>query len=132
MKCRGNNGLQGILLLRLILRGATLHPQPIPEPHAAKPAQPNLSSVRVVTEEGKVLQANLQNLASKAGEPLRPEQVAASIRTLYQTGNYADVRAVVYPEGDAARLDFVVRENLYFNQVLINGLTPPPTQASAV
>ena len=132
MKCRWNNGLQAILLLSLILGGARLHAQTIPEPQAAKPAQPNLSSVRVVTEEGKVLQANLQNLASKAGEPLRPEQVAASIRTLYQTGNYADVRAVVYPEGDAARLDFVVRENLYFNQVLINGLTPPPTQASAV
>src|SRR6202008_1554981 len=68
----------------------------------------------------------------QVGEPLRPEQVAASIRILYQTGNYADLRAVVYPEGDGVRLDFVAHENLYFNQILIKGLTPPPTEASAV
>src|SRR5260370_34654006 len=118
MKCRWNNGLQALVLLSLILGGARLHAQTIPEPQAAKPAQPNLSSVRVVTEDGKVLQANLQNLALKVGEPLQSEQVAASIRILYQTGNYADVHAAVYPEGEAVRLDFVVRENLYFNQVL--------------
>ena len=30
------------------------------------------------------------------------------------------------------RLDFVARENLYFSQILIDGLTPPPTDSSAV
>jgi outer membrane protein insertion porin family len=132
MKCRWNNGLRAIVLLGLTLGGPSLHAQTSPESQAAKPAEPKLAGVRVVTEDGKVLQANLQNLPVKAGEPLQPEQVATSIRILYQTGNYADLRAVTYPEGDGVRLDFVARENLYFNQILINGLTPPPTEASAV
>jgi outer membrane protein insertion porin family len=132
MKCRRNNGLRVILLLAFALGGARLHAQTPPESPTGKPAESKLSSVRVVTEDGKVLQADLQALPLKAGEPLQAEQVAASIRLLYQTGNYADLRAVVYPENDGVRLDFVAHENLYFNQILINGLTPPPTQASAV
>ena len=132
MKCRWHNGLQTILLLGLTLGGARLHAQTTPESQATKPAETKLTSVRVVTEDGKVLQAQLQALPVQAGEPLRSEQIAASIRMLYQTGNYADLRAVVYPEGDGVRLDFIARENLYFNQILINGLTPPPTEASAV
>ncbi|HEV2103966.1 MAG TPA: POTRA domain-containing protein [Candidatus Acidoferrum sp.] len=132
MKCRRNNGLRAILLLAFALGGAKLHAQSPPKSPPGKPAELKLSSVRVVTEDGKVLQANLQALPLKAGEPLQAEQVAASIHILYQTGNYADLRAVVYPEGDGVRLDFIARENLYFNQILINGLTPPPTEASAV
>jgi len=132
MKCRWNSGLRAIVLLGLTLGGARAHAQTIPESQAGKPAEPKLAAVRVVSEDGKVLQAHLQALPVQVGEPLRPEQVAASIRILYQTGNYADLRAVVFPEGDAVRLDFVARENLYFNQILINGLTSPPTDASAV
>src|SRR6267142_5146628 len=132
MKCRRNNGLRAILLLALALGGARLHAQTNLVSQAAKPTEPKLGSVRVVTEAGKALPAQLQALPVQVGEPLQVDQVAASIRILYQTGNYADLRAVVYPEGDAVRLDFVAHENLYFNQILINGLTPPPTEASAV
>jgi len=127
MKCRWHNGLQAILLLGLTLGGARLHAQTTPESQTTKPAETKLTSVRVVTEDGKVLQAQLQALPVQVGEPLRPGQVAASIRMLYQTGNYADLRAVVYPEGEGIRLDFVAHENLYFNQIMIRGLTPPPT-----
>src|ERR1700739_3837462 len=122
MKCRWNNGLRAIVLLCLILAGTRAHAQTNPESQAGKPAEPKLAAVRVVTEDGKVLQAQLQALPLQVGEPLRPEQVAGSIRILYQTGNYADLRAVTYPDGDGVRLDFLARENLYFNQILINGL----------
>ncbi|HEV8074881.1 MAG TPA: POTRA domain-containing protein [Candidatus Acidoferrum sp.] len=132
MKCRWNNGLRAIVLLGLTLGGARLHAQTTPESQTTKLAEPKLTSVRVVTEDGKVLQAQLQALPVQVGELLRPGQVAASIRILYQTGNYADLRAAAYPEGDGVRLDFIARENLYFNQILINGLMPPPTEASAV
>src|SRR5260221_4466325 len=132
MKCRWNNGLQAILLLGLALGGARSHAQTSSESQAGKPAEPRLTSVRAVTEDGKVLQAQLQALPVQVGQPLHLDQVAASIRILYQSGDYADLRAVVYPEGDGARLDFIARENLYFNQILIKGLTPPPTEASAV
>src|SRR5690242_4492539 len=98
MKCSRNNGLRAILFLALALGGVKLHAQATPELEAAKAAESKLSSVRVVSEDGKVLQANLQALPLKTGEPLQSEQIAASIRILYQTGNYADLRAVVYPE----------------------------------
>ena len=80
MKCRWNNGLQAILLLGLALGGARSHAQTSSESQIGKPAETKLTSVRVVTEDGKVLQAQLQNLPLQVGEPLRPEQVAASIR----------------------------------------------------
>jgi len=87
MKCRvGNNGLQAILLLGLALGGARSHAQTSSESQAGKPAEPKLTSVRVVTEDGKVLQAQLQALPVQVGEPLHPDQVAASIRILYQSG----------------------------------------------
>ncbi len=120
------------VLLGLTLGGARTHAQASNPAAADQRAEPNVVGVRVVTEDGKVLLAEPQGLAVQIGKPLQPDQVAASIRTLYQTGNYADLRAVTFPEGEGIRLDFVARENLYFNQILINGLKPPPTEASAV
>jgi len=125
--------LRAIFLLCAILGGACAHAQTGQESSTGgKAAAPKIVAVRVVGEDGSVLQAELKRLAVQAGEPLQAGQVAASIRTLYQTGNYADLRAVVYPQGDGVRLDFVARQNLYFSQILINGLKPPPTEASAV
>ena len=103
------------------------------EPVAEQGANPGptVRSLRLVRDDGKVLEENPRSLAVKLGEPLRGEAVAASIRTLYQKGNFADVRAEMFPLPDGIRLDFLVRENLFINQVLIRGLKPPPTEASA-
>ncbi len=87
--------------------------------------------VRIVTEDGRVLSESPSGVAVEVGKPLDREQVARSIRTLYGSGDYADIKAVATPVGSGVRLDFVVRENLFFNRVLIEGLTPPPTDASA-
>jgi len=54
------------------------------------------------------------------------------LRLLYKTGDYSDLRATITPVSGGVRLDFVARENLFFNQVLIDGLTSPPSEASAV
>jgi outer membrane protein insertion porin family len=91
-----------------------------------------LVGVRVVGEDGQVLLASPSGLAVQVGKPLDRQQVAASIRTLYQTGDYADLRAVLVPEEDGVRLDFIAKENLFFSRVLINGLKPPPTESTAV
>ena len=72
------------------------------------------------------------NVAVEIGKPLSPEQVAASIRTLYQTGDYGYISAVETPENDGIALLFKVRENLFINQVIIDGLKPPPSESSAV
>ena len=130
MKLCWANGLRGAVLLMVILGGRHLCGQ---EPVAGQGANPGptVRSLRLVRDDGKVLEENLRGLAVKLGEPLRGEAVAASIRTLYQKGNFADVRAEMFPLPDGIRLDFLVRENLFINQVLIRGLKPPPTEASA-
>jgi len=94
-------------------------------------AESPVVAVRIVTEDGRVLSESPSGIAVEIGKPLDREQVARSIRALYGTGDYADLKAVVTPVGSGVRLDFAVRENLFFNRVLIEGLTPPPTDASA-
>ena len=88
-------------------------------------------AVRIVTNDGRVLSNSPKGLAVETGKPLDRDEVAKSIRTLFGTGDYRDLKAVVTPEGAGVQLDFVVRENLFFNRVLIEGLTPPPTVDSA-
>ncbi|MGC1482328.1 MAG: POTRA domain-containing protein [Candidatus Acidiferrum sp.] len=88
-------------------------------------------AVRIVTEDGHVLSESPTGIAVEIGKPLDRDEIAKSIRALYGTGDYADLKAVTTPEGGGVRLDFVVRENLFFNRVLVEGLTPPPTDASA-
>jgi len=109
-----------------------VYAQATPEEKATAAPQQVVREIRVVKEDGSVLSTNPRGIAVKTGEPLNRDDVAESIRTLYQTGDYADLRAVVTPEGDGVRLDFVVRENLFINRVLIEGVKPPPTEASAV
>jgi outer membrane protein assembly factor BamA len=91
-----------------------------------------VAAVRIVTEDGRVLSDKPQGLAISIGKPLNRDEIAGSIRALYRTGDYADVRAFSVPMEGAVRVDFVVREQLYFNQVIIQGLVSPPTEASAI
>jgi len=129
MKLCWANRLRGAVLLTVILGGRYACGQ---EPAGgANLATAIVRSIRIVGEDGKVLQENPSSLAVKLGDPLSPEAVAASIRTLYQTGDFADLRAEMVPLPEGIRLDFIVRENLFINQVLIHGLKPPPTEASA-
>ena len=130
MKLCWANGLRGAVLLMVILGGRHLCGQEPVAEQGANPG-PTVRSLRLVRDDGKVLEENLRGLSVKLGEPLSAAAVAASIRTLYQKGNFADVRAEMFPLPDGIRLDFLVRENLFINQVLIRGLRPPPTEASA-
>src|SRR5258708_8902651 len=92
----------------------------------------NVVAVRIVTEDGRVLSEAPAGLAVAIGKRLNREQVAESIRALYRTGDYADLRAISTPVEGGVRVDFVAREQLFFNQVVIHGLVAPPSQASAV
>ena len=118
------------LLVLLLGAGSACAQAPEETPGENAPA-PNVVSVRIVREDGSVLIANPGGLTVEIGAPLQRDQVAASIRKLYQTGDYADLRAVVTREAGGVRLDFVVRENLFINQVVIEGLQAPPSEASA-
>jgi outer membrane protein assembly factor BamA len=87
--------------------------------------------VRIVTEDGRVLSESPAGITVETGKPVDPARVSESLRALYRTGDYDDLRAVATRVTGGMRLDFVVHENLFFNQVLIRGVTAPPTEASA-
>ena len=131
MNFRWANRLRVIMLLLPLLGGACLCAQTNEEKSTSLPAGP-VREIRVVDQAGKVLSDNPKGIAVKVGEPLNADAVASSIRTLYQTGDYADLKAVATPAADGVRLDFVAKENIFINQVIIEGLKPPPTDASAI
>jgi outer membrane protein insertion porin family len=142
MKVSWSNGLRGIVVQALLF-GAALacaqSPQGVP-PSPVAADVPDYSflngapivAVRIVTEDGRVLVESPTGLPLQAGKPLEKTQIAASLRTLYRTGDYADLRAVATPVADGVRIDFVVREQLFFNRVVILDLVAPPSDASAV
>lgn len=117
--------------------GAHVYAQNIASPSAQQddgnPAEknPTVVDVRVVSAEGRLFPAMTAKIPVKVGQPLDRHQVAESLRILYRTGDFADLRAEIAPAAGGAVLNFVVRENLFVNQIIIQGLTPPPSEASA-
>lgn len=132
MISRWCKGLKRTAAFTLLLGAAGSHgPELAAADSRPAAAEAPVVAVRIVTEDGRVLSEAPSGIAVQIGKPLERDQVAQSIRVLYGTGDYADLKAVVTPVGSGVRLDFVVRENLFFNGVLIEGLTPPPTDDSA-
>src|ERR1700719_850136 len=134
MKSAWANGLRGIVALALLSGVATTRAQtPQIASSTAEPAeQPIVLATRVVSEDGRVLSEPVKGINVEIGKPLDRTKVAESLRLLYKTGDYSDLRAVLTTVPEGVRLDFVARENLFFNQVLIDVLVPPPSEASAV
>jgi len=133
MKSGWANGLRGIFALALLTGAAPTHaqtPQGTSVEGVAK-EEPKIVAIRIVKEDGQVLSDSPTGIAVESGKALDRGKIADSLRALYRTGDYADLKAVVTPVADGVRLDFVVRENLFFNQVRIEGLTAPPSDASA-
>jgi outer membrane protein insertion porin family len=93
---------------------------------------PRVVSVRVVTESGAVLEENPPRLKIQPGQPFSIEAESASLRELYLSGRYADLRADLTDVPGGVRLDFVVRQNFYINRVQIEGLREPPGEAQAI
>src|SRR5260370_28384967 len=133
MKLSWANGLRGGVALALLTGASPAHAQTAQD--AAVPGvekeDPKVVAIRIVNEDGQVLSDSPSGIAAETGKALDREKIAQSLRTLYRTGDYGDLQAVVTPVADGVRLDFVVRENLFFNQVRIEGLAAPPSEASA-
>src|SRR5580700_6573808 len=129
MKSSWGRGWGGVLVFALLFGAAKSQAQAQAEPQAGASAA--VVAVRIVTEDGRVLSESPAGLAVEIEKPLDREQVARSLRALYGLGDYSDLKAVVTPVGSGVRLDFLVRESLFFNEIRIEGLTPPPTDSSA-
>jgi outer membrane protein insertion porin family len=98
---------------------------------AAEENGPAVMAVSVVTADGKALNSGSTAISVETGKPLDRTQIAASLKALYRTGNYANIQAISEEVEGGIRVDFVVQENLFFNQVIVLGLKSPPTEASA-
>ncbi|HET9995048.1 MAG TPA: POTRA domain-containing protein [Candidatus Acidoferrum sp.] len=133
MKKGSANGLRGIVALALLTGAVATHAQTPQDVLATNvtAVQPTIVEVRIVREDGQVLSDAPKGIAVEVGKPLDRRKIAESLRALYRTGDYADLKLVVTPVSAGARLDFIVRESLFFNQVRIQGLTAPPSEASA-
>lgn len=127
------NGWGGIVALALLIGGGSTRAQALQDAPSVIPTAepPRIAAIRIVREDGQVLSEGPAGIAVETGKPLDRGKVAESLRVLYRTGDYADLRAVLTTVPDGVRLDFVVRENLFFNQVRIEGLVAPPSDASA-
>jgi outer membrane protein insertion porin family len=93
---------------------------------------PRVVAVRVVAESGAVLEENPPKLPLQPGQPFSTEAEAASLRELFRSGRFADLRAELADVPGGVRLDFVVRQNMYINRVQMQGLREPPGEALAL
>jgi outer membrane protein insertion porin family len=93
---------------------------------------PRVVAVRVVTESGTVLEQNPSDLTVQPSQPYSLETESASLRELYRSGRFADLRAELTDVTGGVRLDFVVRQNFYINKVQIDGLREPPGEGLAL
>jgi outer membrane protein insertion porin family len=93
---------------------------------------PRVVAVRVVAESGAVLEQNPPELTVQPGQLFSMEAESTSLRDLFRSGRYADLRAELADVPGGVRLDFVVRQNFYINRVQIEGLHEPPGEALAL
>ncbi len=91
----------------------------------------NVVEVRVVGESGEVLTKEIPELPLSSGHPYDAELVRTTLRKLYGTGDYSDLRAVVTNVSGGLRVDFVAQRNYFIGVVRIEGLTEPPSDSAA-
>lgn len=91
-----------------------------------------VAEIHIVDETGKPISGKLPALPLKQGEPFDFAAERASLRELYLTGNYSDIRVTAAREADGLRVEFIVRRNYFNNVVRIEGLKEPPTEPAAL
>src|SRR5712691_6337876 len=96
------------------------------------PEGQRIVAIHIISETGEVLEENPASLALQPGQPFSTEGVRESLRQLYRTGRYADLRAETSPAAGGVRLDIVVRQNFYINLVRVTGLREHPSEAVAL
>jgi len=88
--------------------------------------------VRVVDESARNVPESTPPLPLQAGKLFDFASERESLRKLYFTGDYADIRVTASPIAGGLRVDFVVRRNYFNNIVRIDGLKEPPSEPAAI
>ncbi|HEY7825938.1 MAG TPA: POTRA domain-containing protein, partial [Candidatus Acidoferrales bacterium] len=91
-----------------------------------------VAEIRVVAASGQSIPGKEPELPLQVNQPFDFATERESLRILYRTGNFSDIRVAVAPEGDALRVDFIAKRNYYNNVVRIAGLKEPPTEPAAL
>ncbi len=91
-----------------------------------------VAEIRIVDATGYVLSDQLPAMPLEVGKPFEMEAERTSLKALYATGRYAQIRTDATPAADGLRIEFVVEKNLFNNVLRIEGLKEPPTEASAL
>jgi outer membrane protein insertion porin family len=91
-----------------------------------------VAEIRIVDETGKSVSGKLPALPLEPGKPFEFATERASLRDLYLTGDYSDIRVTAEPESDGLRVEFIVRRNYFNNVIRIEGLKEPPTEPAAL
>ncbi len=71
-------------------------------------------------------------LPFEIGKPFDFGAERESLRVLYRTGDFADIRVTALPADGGLGVNFVVRRNFYNNVVRVGGLKEPPSEAAAL
>lgn len=91
-----------------------------------------VAEIRVVDASGQAIPGKQPEIPLEVNQPFDFASERESLRILYRTGNFSDIRVAVAPEGDALRVDFIARRNYYNNVVRIVGLKEPPPEPAAL
>src|SRR5271169_3338167 len=91
-----------------------------------------VAEIRVVDESGKGISGTIPTLPLQLDKPFDFAQERESLRKLYLTGDYSDIRVTAAPIADGLQVDFIVRRNYFNNIVRVEGLKEPPSQPAAI
>jgi outer membrane protein insertion porin family len=91
-----------------------------------------VNEVSVVDEKGETVAEHLPALSLKAGEAFDFAQERDSLRALYRTGDYAEIRVTATDVSGGVDVSFIVIRNYFNNTIRIEKLKPPPTEAAAL
>src|SRR5260370_20634100 len=128
MKLGWANGLRGVVALALLTGASLARAQTAQEtavPGVEK-EDPKVVAIRIVKEDGQVLSDSPSGITVETGKALDRGEIAESLRTLYRTGDYADLQSALTPAAGGGRLDFGGRGDRVFHQGGIHGLLAPP------
>jgi outer membrane protein assembly complex protein YaeT len=91
-----------------------------------------VEEIRLVDEAGRKVTEPLPSLPLEPGKPFDIETERESLRKLYATGDFADIRVIVAQQAGGLRVDFIVRRNYFNNVVRIEGLKESSAQTAAL
>src|SRR5260370_13200857 len=99
MKSGVANGLRVIFALALLTGAGPTRAQAPPSTSvtSVEKEEPKIVAIRIVREDGQVLSDSPSGVAVETGKALDRGKSAESLRALYRTGDYADLRAVGTP-----------------------------------